>query len=437
VNRVLILLLTCLGLGLGAVGASDIESDVVATQQAVQTYVNRSVGTFESYQEFTLGDPAQKLYEVANRAKEVGLPALTMSLAVMIAILGFVVRGWSIISTGDQVSKRGVFFQAVLVSALLSLSYNNPLNMSVSYTALTSWNNSIKWSNSKFTGAMDEKLRESSGIMVGVLGKVAVTATTLAAPQLRALGAASSRAALAGGAKAVAAKGTSQMVKIGSKLNFSLLFMQGLLIAYANIIFISGITVLVGIYLFPIAVALTMWGQTKPIWTIVGSFISAWAIALVLPLVTYLSIDKVFVEPARMAAKYENEMGLAAMISGTQSTLVGEKFDSEVERITRECKAKQETDPNISCITDSNKGLLKGVWKGIMGGLNTGLELFKETVGRLVDTIASLVIQVFYGIAYYIFSIGAMFAIATYITGVLGGAATNLGNAIKGRIISK
>lgn len=436
-NWIKLLLSLALLLGLSFSGAADVEANIEATHQAVQNYVTKSVGTFEQFQNFTLGDPAKKLHEVAARAKTAGLPTVVLSLATTIAVIGFLLRGWSIVTGGDSVSKRGVFVQVAFVAFLLSISFNNSANLSVSYTAMKSWDNAVKWSNKKFTGAMDDKLRESSVIMVGVLGKVAVTATTFAAPQLRAIGAASTKAARGAVLKTTAAKAGSIMGKIGAKLNFSLLFMQGLIIAYANIIFISGLAVLLGIYLFPIGVALTLWGQTKVVWTIFGSFLSAWMIALTLPLVTYMSIDKVFVEPARQAAQYERELGIVARISGTQSVLVGEKFDSAVDSVTRACKQKQEADPTVSCMSDGGTGILKGVWKTVNGTLNSTLEVFKQTVGRLVDTIASLAIQVFYGIAYYLFAIGAMFALSGYVTNVLGGAATNLGNAIKGRVPSK
>ena len=428
-------LLLLLLLSFGA--AADVEANIDATHQAVQNYVTKSVGTFEQFQNFTLGDPGKKLYEVAGRAKAAGLPAVVLSLATTIALVGFLLRGWSIVTGGDTVSKRGVFVQVAFVAFMLSLSFNNSANLSVSYAAIKSWDNAVKWSNTKFTGAMDAKLKESSTIMVGVLGKVAVTATTFAAPQLRAVGAASTKAARGTVLTSTAAKAGSIMQRIGTKLNFSLLFMQGLIIAYANIIFISGLAVLLGVYLFPIGIALTLWGQTKVAWMIFGSFLSAWMIALALPLVTYISIDKVFVEPARMAAQYENELGVVAKISGTQSALVGERFDSAVDSVTQACKAKQETDPTVSCMSDGGTGILKGVWKAVNSTLNGSLEVFKQTVGRLVDTIVSLAMQVVYGLAYYIFAIGAMFAMSGYITNVLGGAATNLGHAIKGRVTSK
>lgn len=418
-------------------GAADVEANIDATHQAVQNYVTKSVGTFEQFQNFTLGDPGKKLYEVAARAKAAGLPTVVLSLATTIALVGFLLRGWSIVTGGDSVSKRGVFVQVVFVVFMLSISFNNSANLSVSYTAIKSWDNAVKWSNKKFTGAMDEKLKESSRVMVGVLGKVAVTATTFAAPQLRAVGAASAKGAQGTALKAAAGKAGSVMKSIGVKLNFSMWFMQGLIIAYANIIFISGLSVLLGVYLFPIGIALTLWGQTKVVWTIFGSFLSAWMIALMLPLVTYIAVDKVFVEPARMAAQYEQELGVVAKISGTQSTLVGEKFDDTVTSVTKACQQKAEVDPTVSCMSDEGTGILKGVWKAINGTLNSTMELFKQTVGRLVDTIASLAIQVLYGLAYYMFAIGAMFAMSGYITTVLGGAATNLGNAIKGRVTSK
>jgi hypothetical protein len=437
VNWVRLMVAFALLLGLSLGGAADVEANIDATHQAVQNYVTKSVGTFEQFQNFTLGDPGKKLYEVAGRAKAAGLPTVVLSVATTIALVGFLLRGWSIVTGGDSVSKRGVFVQVAFVAFLLSISFNNSANLSVSYTAIKSWDNAVKWSNKKFTGAMDEKLAESSKIMVGVLGKVAVTATTFAAPQLRAVGAASTKAARGAVLKSTATKAGSIMKNIGVKLNFSLLFMQGLIIAYANIIFISGLAVLLGIYLFPIGIALTLWGQTKVVWTIFGSFLSAWMIALALPLVTYMSIDKVFVEPARQAAQYEQELGVVAKISGTQSVLVGEKFDRAVDSVTQACKNQQEADPTVSCMSDGGTGILKGVWKAVNGTLNSTLEVFKQTVGRLVDTIASLAIQVFYGIAYYIFALGAMFAMSTYITNVLGGAASNLGNVIKGRIVPK
>ncbi|PNY79324.1 hypothetical protein [Deinococcus koreensis] len=432
---VMVSLTLLLGLSFG--GAADVEANIDATHQAVQTYVTRSVGTFEQFQNFTLGNPGQKLHEVAARAKAAGLPAVVLGVATTIALIGFLLRGWAVVTGGDGASKRGVFVQVAFVAALLSVSFNNSANLSVSYTAMTSWDNAVRWSNQNFSGAMDDKLRESSAIMVGVLGKVAVTATTFAAPQLRAIGAVSTKAARGAVLKTTAAKAGGVMQKIGARLTFSLLFMQGLVIAYANIIFISGLAVLLGIYLFPIGVALTLWGQTKVVWMIFGSFLSAWMIALALPLVTYLSIDKVFVEPARMAAQYEQELGVVAKISGTQSVLVGEQFDSAVDDVTTACEQQQEADPTVSCMSDGGTGLLKGVWKSVNRTLNSSLEVFKQTVGRLVDTIVSLAIQVVYGVAYYIFAIGAMFALSGYVTNVLGGAATNLGNAIKGRVPSR
>ena len=418
-------------------GAATIETDIDATHQAVQQYVQKSVGKFEQFQNFTLGNPGQKLYEVAAVAKNAGLPLIILTVATVIATVGFMLKSWSIVTGGDTVSKRNVFVQVLFVAALLSISFNNSANLSVSYTAVNSWNDAVKWGNAGFTGAIDQKLETSSGIMVGVLGKVAVTAVTFAAPELRSIGAVSAKGARGPALKAAAEKAGGVMRKIGGTLNFSMLFMEGLVIAYANIIFISGLAVLLGTYLFPIGVALTLWGQTKVVWAIFGSFLAAWMIALALPMVTYISIDKVFVEPARMAAQYEADLGVVAKISGTQSTLVGEKFDSAVDNVTQACKLKQEQDPAISCLSDGGSGMLKGVWKAVSGGLNGALELFKQTVGRLVDTIASLAIQVFYGAAYYIFAIAAMFAISGYITNVLGGAATNLGNAIKGRPTSK
>ncbi|MPY68039.1 hypothetical protein F8S09_15390 [Deinococcus sp. SDU3-2] len=335
-NRCLRVLFTLLPLvGLSLCLAQNVEADIDATHQAVQNYVTRSVGTFERFQQITLGDPASNLYEAANQAKKVGLPTIIMTLATVIATLGFLVRGWSIVTSGDSVSKRGVFVQALAVSFLLSISFNNASNMSVSYTALTSWNNSVNWANSMFTGAVDAKLEESSKILVGVLGKVAVTATTFAAPELRAVGAATAKGTGGAALKEAGKKAAGTMARIGAKLNFSLALMQGLISAYATIIYISGMTVLFGIYLFPIGVALTLWGQTKVVWLCVGSFLAAWMIALALPLVTYLAIDKVFVEPARIAAVYEKELGVVAKISGTQSALVGERFDSTLDGVTR------------------------------------------------------------------------------------------------------
>lgn len=433
--KLLAVLVTLLGLSFCL--AQNVEADIDATHQAVQNYVTRSVGTFERFQQITLGNPTQKLYEAANEAKAVGLPSIIMRLATIIATLGFLVKGWSIVTGGDSVSKRGVFVQALAVSFLLSISFNNSANMSVSYAALTGWGSSVNWANSKLTGAVDAKLKQSSGILVGVLGKVAVTATTLAAPELRAVGAATAKGTAGVALKDAGKKAASTMAKIGAKLNFSLALMQLLTSAYAMIIYTSGMTVLLGVYLFPLGVALTLWGQTKVVWLCVGSFLAAWMIALALPLVTYLAIDKVFVEPARIAAVYEKELGVVSKVSGMQSTLVGEKFDSTLDDATRQCKARQEADPTVSCLSESGKGIIKTVWKTINANLNNTLELFKNTVGSLIDTIGSLVIQVYFGMASYVFTVMGMFIIAAFITNVLGGAATNLGNVVKGRNVSK
>ena len=433
-TRLLAILLLLLGLSL-ARAAPDVEAEITQTHTQVQAYVQNTVGTFQSYQQYTLGDPVSKLMEVAVEAKRVGLDKMIMSLAVIIAILGFFVRGWAIITSGDQISKRGVVVQAVVVSFLLSLCFNNPLNLSVSYTTIQSWNNALTWSNASFSGALDRKLEDSSKIMVGLLGKVAVTATTLAAPELRAVGAVSGKVALGTAAKGMAKKAGGSMAKIAGKLNFSLLFMQGLIVAYAQIIYISGIAVLVGVYLFPLGVALTMWGQTKVVWVIVGSFLSAWAIALILPLVTYLSIDKVFVEPARMANVYSAKIDTAVKTAGLQSSIVGETFDHELDKNVSACKAKQLSDPNVTCVSDSNKGMLQSLYQAVVKAVLPAANILTGVVSDLLKTIGSAVIQIFWGAMFYLFAVMSIFAISAFITNVLGGVATNLGNAIKGRIV--
>lgn len=359
-----------------------------------------------------------------------------MTLAVLIATIGFLVKGWAILTTGDQISKRGVMMQAIGVSLLLSISFNNPLNMSVSYASLQSWGDALNWSSGIYTKAMDQKLAQSSKIMVSLLGDVALTATTLAAPELRALGAAGGKAALGTVGKDVGKKAVSYMGRITAKLKFSLLFMQGLIVAYAQIIYISGLSVLVGTYLFPIAVALTMWGQTRPVWFIVGGMLSAWAIVLILPLVTYLSVDKVFVEPARMANVYSQKIDTAIKTTGLQSSVWTESFDQALETNVNECKRKQEADPNVSCITDSNKGLMKTVYSAVVKTAMAGTDVLVSIVSEFVKSIGSAVIQIYWGIVFCLFAVVSIFAIAAYITNVLGGAATQLGNALKGRVMS-
>ena len=414
-------------------GAGNIESEITTTHEQVQAYVEKTVGTFESYQKYTMGDPASKLAEVSKVAKQAGLPAMIMGLATLIATVGFFVKGWAILTTGDQVSKRGVIVQAVVVAFLLSISYNNSANLSVSYGAIQSWSNAVNWSNSKFTGAMDTKLAESSKIMVSLLGKVAVTATTLAAPELRAVGAAAGKMAVGDAAKVIAPKALKYMGQITSKLNFSLFFMQGMIVVYAQVIYISGLAVLFGVFLFPISVSLLMWGQSKLIWMTVGTFLSAWAIALMLPLVTYLSIDKVFVEPARMASIYSAKIDTAVKAAGLQSSIVGETFDQELDRSVSDCKAKQQADPNVSCVTDSNKSMLKSLYQAVTKAILPATDILTGIVSDLVKTIGSAVIQVFWGALYYGMALFSIFASSAIITNILGGAATNLGNLMKGR----
>lgn len=423
-----------------AVAATPDPNEVAATHAAVEAYVQQSVGTFERYQDWLIGDPAQPVYDMANRMQKAGIPYYVLSLAVIIAVSGYVAALWRGVKNENRQEIKDANWQIALVAAVLAFSFNygNPTKMSISNLLMGSWYDSYTFSKSRFSSDLDDKLHQSSKIMVGLLGEVAVTATTVAAPELRAIGATSAKglAALAKtsqGRTALAKVGGNALGRIGSKMSFSVWFMQALIFVYAEITSFTGQAMLIIAYLFPIAMAMTMWGQTKLVWIGVGTGLSAFFIVMFLPILTYGAMDRVFVQPARAATEFKQEMGVYSQISYVQSALAGEKFDASIDQAAKACENAQENNPMANCLSGANAGLFKSAWKFFNSQTMAVFEGFKQTIGRVLDMIFGMFIQVMLSGVYYVIAVVIMLGLVVLITNFLGGAATTVGNSLKGR----
>ncbi|MDP9766121.1 hypothetical protein [Deinococcus enclensis] len=438
-NRLLLLILALLCLAPLAGAASTptattpIGSDVEAATTAVQRFVQRNVGTFSSYQGFVVGDPTAPVKEIASIAKASKLPEIILTVAMIIAITGFIKRGWEIMA-GSGESKSGFMLQFIAVAILISFSFNlaqsnSKTQYTVSYVALNSWGNAMNWSNKAFTTKIDTKLEAASDAMVDAVSRAAFVATSLAAGQV-AVGAATMKGGAAALAKSGAKTGGQNFMKsIAAQAKVSMGFMVGMIVAYGNIVMISGLMVLFAVYVFPIGVAAIMWGQSKIVWACVGTFLGAWMVALILPLITHVNIERVFVQPAKMAAKFEAEMGVAAYVSAVQADVAGDTFNQKLDEYTEDCRNKQAADPSIECMSDGGSSLVKSIWKPVSNTLTIYMEAFKVTIGKFIDSLAALVMQIFFGITFYVAALASMFVISAYVMQLLGSVASSFGNA--------
>ena len=410
-----------------------IGADVEAATTAVQRFVQRNVGTFSSYQAFVVGDPTAPVKEIASIAKASKLPEIILSVAMLIAISGFIKRGWEIMA-GSGESKSGFMLQFIAVAILISFSFNlarssAKTQYTISYVALNSWGNAMNWSNRAFTTKIDAKLEAASDAMVDAVSRAAFVATSLAAGEV-AVGAATMRGGAATLARSGAKTGGQNFMKaIAAQAKVSMSFMVGMIVAYGNIVMICGLMVLFAVYVFPIGVAAIMWGQSRIVWACVGTFLGAWVVALILPLITHVNIERVFVQPAAMAAKFEAEMGVSAYVSAVQADVAGTTFNQKLDEYTEDCRNKQAADPSIECMSDGGSGMIKAIWKPLAATLTGTMELFKLTVGKFIDSLAALVMQIFFGITFYVAALASMFVISGFVMQLLGSVASSFGNA--------
>lgn len=413
-------------------------------QNATQAYVQQQVGTFEKYQDWVVGNPLGEVYNFADVVKKKNVPYYVISFATMIAFLGFVTNMWRAYKFEDTKLLRDGFWTFVVSGILIAgcFNYGNRLPTSLSSMLLGGWGSTYAWSKASYGDALDQKLRESSEKFTQMLGEVVVAATTVAIPESKVLGMANPKALAAAVRKGegtalrqetragTAAAGKTPLANTAAAMNFTANFLTGLIVIYSQLITYSGFGTLLIVYVLPIALALLNWGSSRHVWTCLCTFIAMWLTVIFLPMITYVAIDKVFVQPARVADYYKEELGLRVTAMEALSNQFNQHVNTENRKALDACANAMNASPE-GADTPQCKALEQGTWfdrllTKLEGGLKSAALQITGFVTGIVDDFTAIVWKVVFSAIFFAVAIALMTWVSIFLTNLLGGVASEI-----------
>lgn len=369
------------------------------------------------------GSPVQWLNTMAKLMGDSGIFSGVYAAASAIAVAGFFIRLWAELGKGSNSGMRGVIVQGIGVAMMLSAVA--PINGALA----KSWTTTYNGSNAKFAGSLNEVVDDSGEAFGQLLSNVAnasAIATVGAGAAVKGLGGAVTKTTLA---KNV---GANALRSMGSKIASAAMFLNGFVIFYAAIISISGFIILAVGYVLPLAIALTMWGQTTPLWSCVGSALGALMIAAFMPILAYAAIDKAFIQPAKVAKHYTTQIVDQLTDGNGQAAQMKQAASAEILAAQSECAARQRKDVMVNCLDPDKSGIAEKVFRGILGGLSSGVDIVVKLFADAVAGIAGIVIQIVLSIFYFMAALVFIGGASQFLTTILGGAASYAGALVKG-----
>ncbi len=371
-------------------------------------------------------NPMDMATDVDENLKASGIYKSIISLASVIAISGFFVKIYAAVGKNSMQEMRGVLVQAVGVAMGLSMSAGI-------HSALTStWNDTYNTSNTVFAGKLATKVAEAKGHMIEMAGTVA-TVTTLgsagAAAGAVVKAAAKKEAVAVAGAEAAG----SVAGKAASRITSATVVMSGFMVMYSTVIAIAAFIIIILGYTIPLAISLTMWGQTGPIWLAVGSSLGAILITAMMPMLGYSAIDRAFVKPAEASSQFMANSGIGEALERNNKQL-REAYLKAMEGQMAACQAAPQdnsTTTPTQCSTDT-KGMLQKAYDIVKAALSNASGMFENAVLQVINTIGQSIMQVIFAVLYFIAALVIMGALVNFIVGVLGGAASYVGAVAKG-----
>lgn len=383
-------------------------------------------GDTKNFTAIFVGNPMDMINDLNSKLAGAGAYSQITNLAMAIAIAGFFYKLYAAIGKNNMSEIRGTIIQAIGVTIMLSAT---PM---VHSAIVNSWQSSYKNSNAHFASTLDSKIQDAK-VQMGKMISTTATASTLATT-----GAVYAGVKLAGAevaATSVAGKaGMSALGKIGTRLSAAAMALTGFTIMYSSIIAIAAFIVMVLGYVLPIAIALTMWGQTTPIWTCVGSALGAIMITAMMPLLAYSAIDRAFIKPVAATQAYMQSIGLDKDMSNLNASLVKNDFNNELKNQMEACIARQAqaTGPTEDCADEKSANVIQKAYTAIANKITPYLEQFNTTVKQLFSSVVSAIVQVILSVLYFIAALVIMGAAVNFLITILGGVSSYAGAVAKG-----
>ncbi len=413
--------------------------------QQISNSLRQPTSTFAQTAGVVVPDPLKWLQRTTDGVTRINLTSKIETLAYLILLVGIVYsvyQGWY---HGDARMILGAFIRGCLCGLCIMYTFNHavvqgasvPGSKSFSFSSLmfTAWGQAYGWTVDRFGPTVDSVVSESTDALVEMLGEAVLVAGTVA---------------VGGAAGKVATQGVSRMLAMvrsgaglrdvmamdgagalkaffgdavpgaAAGLRNSITAMMGqvrmvyaatmpILAAYSAVVYISGLVMLVGLYLMPIAWALVAWGQRDSIWSIFGTFLTSLFSVIFLPIMLVVGLQIAFIQPSQMVRTYSQQLAAARQASEAAAVAASAQVQADYARLLAQCEANLSVDP-VAGMQSSECQQTKGKPAVAVAGdfVSNALNGLWSTIKGFFDDIAASVLRVL--IAFVGISVGMVIA---------------------------
>lgn len=440
--RALVLLLLLL---VGSLGLAQADPEAEAVRQALAQPNGNPA-------QLLAPDPLRWLKSTNELAKRARVGQASEALAYAVILVGFVFAVYNAMLFGNAREFGYAVARLALCSLLVqvSLNYAQPREFNLSALMFNGWAGAYAWVLDRTGADVQEKIEEAEGAMLELLSQVVVTGGSLAlggvgvqtaktylafsrgsVRDLLALdgttaGAQAARSAL--GAATGAARQAGLRVMQGLKVLYQ--FMLPLLAAYAALIYISGLLVLLCIYLLPLALALLMWNQRGWVGGVVSTYATALFSVIFLPIFFAVALDIAFVQPAQVIQRYNAQMAQVHVQAKAQTAHAQAQVNRESDATLAACEAATAADPEAvngpECQEARSSGFLDRLGDRIGQIVASGWAAFSALIASVFNSIVATILGLLAVWIGLFIGLMIMFRLPAMIGGIVGGAASSL-----------
>lgn len=431
-NKILVTLLLLLSLGCAsaaAQGSLPFAPDPKA--QAISNSLRQPTSVFASTANVIVPDPIKWLQRTTDGITRINLTSKIEVVAYLILFMGMVYslyQGWW---HGDAKMILGAFIRSSLCGICIMFTFNHavveggsvPGSKSFSFSSVMfgAWGSAYGWTVDRFGPTVDGVVNESTDAMVEMLGEAVLVAGTVAvggaAGKVATQGVSRMLAMVRSGAglrdvmamdgtnalKAFfgdAAPGAAAGLRNGitammGQLRLVYGAMMPVLAAYSAVVYISGLVMLIALYMMPIAWAFVGWGQRDSIWHIAGTFLTSLFSVIFLPMMLVVGLQIAFIQPSQMVRAYSQQLSAARQASELAAAAASAKVNADYGALLAQCDAALSIDPvagmqTIECQQTKGKAAIAVAGDFVTGALNN----LWGTIKGFFDDIAASVTRV-------------------------------------------
>lgn len=432
-------------LTLASIGLAQADPEANAVRQALQQPTG-------SPAQLLAPDPLKWLKSTNELAKRTRIGQASEALAYAVILIGFIFALYNAMLFGSPRQFGFAVARLALCSLLVqvSLNYAQPREFNFSALMFNGWVGAYAWVLDRTGADIQEKIGEAEGAMLDLLSQVVVTGGSLALGGIgvqtaktylafskaavqdllvldgTTAGAQAAKTAL--GAATGAARQAGLRVMQGLKVLYQ--FMLPLLAAYAALIYISGLLMLLCIYLLPLAFALLMWNQRGWISGVLSTYTTALFSVIFLPIFFAVALDIAFVQPAQVIQRYNEQLAQVHLQAKQQTAEAQAQVNQESDATLAACEAAYSANPEAinatECQEARSKGFLDRLGDRIGQIVASGWAAFSSLIASVFNSIVATILGLLAVWIGLFIGLMIMFRLPGMIGSIVGGAATSL-----------